>query len=68
MIFRKVALGLAALLCSTSAAHAAPADVEVMQPINNFLSALSRRDKAAMLAETAPHIEIMSARKQRCAA
>jgi hypothetical protein len=31
-----------------------------MKPINNFRSALSRRDKAGMLAVTAPHIEIMS--------
>jgi hypothetical protein len=34
-----------------------------MKPINNFRSALSRRDKTGMLAETAPHVEIMSARK-----
>src|ERR1700743_1288914 len=62
MIFQKLTLGLVALLCSTGVSHAA-SDAEVMKPINNFLSALSRRDKAGMLAETAPHIEIMSARK-----
>jgi hypothetical protein len=42
---------------------AGAADLEVMKPINNFRSALSRRDKAGMLAVTAPHIEIMSACK-----
>ena len=34
-----------------------------MKPINNFRSALSLRDKTGMLAETAPHVEIMSAPK-----
>jgi hypothetical protein len=32
-------------------------------PINDFRSSLSLRDKAGMLAETAPHIENMSSRK-----
>jgi ketosteroid isomerase-like protein len=48
---------------SSIASSAAPESTAVMQPIRNFFAALAKRDKAGMLAEVAPNIEVMSLRK-----
>jgi hypothetical protein len=52
-----------ALFCAGTTYAAAAEKAEVMKPVQSFLNALARRDKAAMLAEVAPNVEVMSARK-----
>lgn len=62
MSFRNLTLGVALFLGAAGVSHAASREAEVLKPVNDFLSAITRRDKAGMLAETVPHMEIMSAR------
>jgi hypothetical protein len=61
---RHFLLATAVLVCTSgSVSAAAPDNAAVMQPIRNFFAALARRDKAGILAEVAPNIEVMSLRK-----
>ena len=56
-------LVMAVALFGTGTTYAADEKAEVMKPVQSFFSAFARRDKAAMLAELAPNVEVMSARK-----
>lgn len=62
---RFVYLGLAvALALSLSAkGRAASENKDVLAPVQAFLDALSRQDRAGMMAQVAPGVEIMSERK-----
>jgi hypothetical protein len=61
---RHFLLATVAVVCTSSGVSAAaPENAAVMQPIRNFFDALARRDKAGILAEVAPNIEVMSLRK-----
>jgi hypothetical protein len=46
----------------SGAAFAASEEAEVMQPIHRFFEAFAKRDKAGMLAEVAPGLEVTSER------
>jgi hypothetical protein len=64
MHIRKFAFMVLSVVCSTGASHAAdPRDSEVMKPIQRFFTALSKRDKAGLVAEVVPNVEVMSLRK-----
>jgi Putative lumazine-binding len=63
MSLRNSVLAMTVALFCTGTTYAADEKAEVMKPVQNFFSAFARRDKAAMLAELAPNVEVMSARK-----
>lgn len=59
----KIACAAAMLAAGWSGAtFAASEETEVMQPIHHFFEAFARRDKAGMLAEVAPGLEVTSER------
>jgi hypothetical protein len=63
MSLRNSVLVMTVALFGAGTTYAADEKAEVMKPVQSFFSAFARRDKAAMLAELAPNVEVMSARK-----
>lgn len=62
MMFRKLALAAAVFMGCVGVSHASTEEDAALKTVNDFLSAITRRDKAAMLSEAVPHMEVMSAR------
>ena len=59
---RRIMLCAAAVLWAGGSVQAAPAETEVLQPVQRFFDAFARRDKAGMMAETVPEAQLLSER------
>lgn len=63
MRLRHIFLTAALFLGFTDLSYAAAPEADALKTVNDFLQAIPRRDKAAMLSAAIPHMEILSARK-----